>query len=193
MRPASLAFLLLALTACRLEHANSGRPPGPPTVADSLARVEQDSSLDADVQATLRMYFDRVSSRDWRGVRAMFANGAIVTTRAMPQGEKVDDYLKRPPDGTRNTLFSARMLHAHVTGYGNVADAWVIYENRSGQRRDSLSTSRGIAAFHLNRDRGSWRILSLAQEPEDARRPLVPPARRPRRTTARTAAPRSGT
>ena len=203
MRIASTLLVLAALTtACRLEHASTGRPPGPPTAADSLARVEQDSSLNAEVLAALRSYYERLSARDWRGVRSAFAAGGIVTTTLTAQGERADrpvvlsadDFIRRPPEGSRSTIFSTRLLHAHILGYGDLADAWVIYEGRWGQRRDSLRTERGIGAFQLYRDRGTWRIVSLTLEPEDARRVLVPPVRRPaRRATPAGSTPRSGT
>ena len=76
------------------------------------------------------------------------------------------------------------MLHAHVTGYGDLANAWVIYEGHWGERRDSVRTVRGIDAFTLVRDDGEWRIASLVFTPEVPGRPLeVPAPRRPRRAT----------
>ena len=189
----ALLLASLTLAACRLEHASSGRPPGPPTEADSLARVEQDSSLDAQVQAALRAYFDRLSARDWRGVRGQFTAAAIVVTPSFPQGEKVDDYLRKPPEESRGSMYAARLLHVHVTGYGDVADAWAIYETRWGLRRDSLRTQRAIGAFHFSRERGTWRIASLAIAPEQSSRPLSLPPRRPaRKATPAGSGPRSG-
>jgi hypothetical protein len=89
-------------------------------------------------------------------------------------------------------VFAQRMLHVHVTGYGDVADAWVVSEIRSGRSRESAKTTRGIDAFHLMRDGGTWRIASLAVEPELPGRPLVVPPRRPARSaTPGRAAPKS--
>lgn len=182
-----LAALLLMVPACRLDHAESGRPPGPPTVVDSLARVEQDSTLDADVLASLRVYYNRLSARDWRAVRGAFYAGGTVTTRLVPAGERAprvavqsaDDYVKRETEAVgRAPFFAARMLHTHVTGYGDVADAWVIAERRWGKSRDSAQVTRGIDAFHLYRDRGTWRITDLTSAGEQPRRPLTLPPRR---------------
>jgi hypothetical protein len=189
---------LLALAACRLEHAESGRPPGPPTVADSLARIEQDSSLTAEVESALRVYYERFSARDWRGFRAAFWPGATITTKWIPPGERLarvkiqslDEFVRRAPDGPgRMAVFSERMLHAHVTGYGDVADAWVIYEGRWGRTRDSVATVRGIDAFHLYRDQGTWRIVGLTFTPEQSGRPLSLPPRRERRAAPAAAPP----
>ncbi len=199
MRTASrlaAALVLLATQACRLQHAESGRPPGPPTVADSLARVEQDSTLNADVLDALRNYYVRLSARDWRSVRAAFYTGGTVTSRMTPSGEhaprivvqSADDFVKRESEGTaRAANFSVRMLHAHVTGYGDMADAWVISETRMGRGRDTAGT-RGIDAFHLYRDRGAWRITDLTWTGELASRPLVLPPRRTRRVATPAAA-----
>ena len=199
MRTASrlaAALVVLALPACRLQHAESGRPPGPPTVADSLARIEQDSTLDADVLDALRNYYARLSARDWRAVRAAFYAGGTVTTRTTPPGERAprvavqsaDEFVRRETEGTlRVSNFRVRMLHAHVTGYGDVADAWVISETLMGKGRDSAAT-RGIDAFHLYRDRGVWRITDLTWTGELASRPLVLPPRRTRRAATPSAA-----
>jgi hypothetical protein len=75
-------------------------------------------------------------------------------------------------------FFSARMLHAHVTGYGDLADAWVLAERRSGKSRDSAQVTRDIDAFHLYRERGGWRITALSSAAEQPRRPLAAPPRR---------------
>ncbi len=180
------AAACLSVLACRLEQAPSGRLPGPPTVADSLARVEQDSSLTADVQAVLRAFFDRASARDWRAIRGAFWPGATVAAPWTPPGERaerraiqsVDEYVRRTAEGPgRMNVYGERMLHSHVTGYGDVADAWVLYEVRAGRSRDSVKVTRGVNAFHLVRDGSGWRIVSLAVTAELASRPLMIPPR----------------
>jgi hypothetical protein len=170
MRRLALLPLVLAL-ACRIEHSSSGRPPGTPSDADSLPGVEQDSTLRADVEATLREYYRRLGARDWRALRASFWPGGTVTTRGIPPGEHaervwvqtVDEFARRASDGPgKMAVFSERMIGARVAGYGDLADAWVVYEGRSGRTRDSVKTVRGIDAFHLYRNSGEWRIVSLA-------------------------------
>lgn len=182
-----LAALCIVVTACRLDHAESGRPPGPPTVVDSLARIEQDSTLEADVLASLRVFYNRLGARDWRAVRGAFGAGGTVTSRLVPSGERApralvqsaDEYVKRESDAAgRVPFFSARMLHVHVTGYGELAEAWVIAERRAGKSRDSAQVTRDIDAFHLYRERGAWRITALSSAGEQPRRPLAVPSRR---------------
>jgi len=188
MRRLVVLLAALPIAACRIEHAATGRPPGPPTAADSLARVEQDSALRTDVEATLRTYYERLSARDWRAVRRSFWPGGTVTTRGTPPGERrerlwiqtADDFARRGPDGPgKMAVFSERMVHAHITGYGDLADAWVVHEGRWGRKRDSVKTVRGADAFHLYRDDGEWRIVSLTLAPEQPGRRLLPPPRRP--------------
>ena len=194
-------FAPLLVAACRIETAASGRPPGPPTMADSLARVEADSSLRAGVEGALRLYYARFSDRDWRAFRRSFWPGATITTRWTPPGERgqrvwtqtVEEFVRRAPEGPgRMAVFSERMLHAHVTGYGDLASAWVVYEGRWGTSRDSVRTVRGIDAFTVYRDDGVWRITSLAFTPEQPGRTLEVPQPRTRRTatTSRSAAVR---
>jgi len=184
-----MTALLLVATACRIERAESGRPPGPPTPADSLARVEQDSALLAEVDAALRTYYERFSARDWSAFRTSFWPGAVITTRWQPPGERrervwvqtVDEFVRRAPDGPgRMSVFDEHMLHAHITGYGDLADAWVVYEGRWGPTRDAVRTHRGVDAFHLYRDGGEWRITSLTFAPELPGRPLTPSPERVR-------------
>ncbi|MFI5208688.1 MAG: nuclear transport factor 2 family protein [Gemmatimonadales bacterium] len=202
MRRLAILPLVLVL-ACRIEHSSTGRPAGTTSDADSLLGAEQDSSVRADVEAALRTYYQRLSARDWRAVRASFWAGGTITTRWTPPGERqprvwvqtADEFVRREPEGPgRMAVFSERMVHSHVTGYGDLADAWVIYEGRSGRTRDSLKTTRGIAAFHLYRDGDEWRIVSLAFTAEQPSRPLVAPPRRAARRSARSRAtpPRSG-
>lgn len=199
-----LLLAVLPMLACRIEHAASGRPPGPPTEVDSLAQIEQDSSLVAGVQATLRLHYDRYAARDWRGFRRTFWPGATIGLRGTPPGERgervwlqtVDDFARHQGEGPiRPPPIGERVLHMHVSGYGDVADAWVVAERHAVSRRDSLRMVRGIDAFHLVREGTEWRIVSLTFTPEDPAHPLVLPARRPVRraavTTARSAAPKS--
>lgn len=177
-----LILLALALAGCRLEKHASGRPPGPPTAADSLALVEQDSALDAGVQAALRAYYARLSNKDWRGVQRSFVPGAVITWRDAGSGRReavrrqtVEEFVRRAPEGPgRLPVFNERLLHAHVSGYGDLAAAWVVFERRSGSRRDSVRVERGVDAFQLYRDGGDWRIASLASTGEQPGRLLAP-------------------
>lgn len=177
-------MLLLALPACKIERATSGRLPGPPTEADSLARVELDSALSAQVRFALAAYYRRFSSRDWGAFRQGFWPGAVVTTRWTPPGESrprvtiqsVDEFIRRASEGPggRAVIFNERPVHTHVQGYGDLADAWVVYEGRWGRTRDSLTSFRGVDAFHLYRHAGEWRIASLTFTPELPGRPITP-------------------
>ena len=197
MRRLALLPLVLAL-ACRIEHSSSGRPPGPQSDADSLLGVEQDSTLRADVEATLREYYGRLNARDWRALRTSFWPGGTVTSRWLPLGRErvwvqtADEFARSAADGLgKMAVFSKRMIHARIAGYGDLADAWVVYEGRWGETRDSATTTRGVDAFHLYRIGAEWRIVSLTYTTEQAGRPLAPPARRVPATRAARAAPRS--
>ncbi len=184
MRNAPLVGLLLALAGCRIETAASGRPPGPPTQADSLARLEEDSTARTQVDAALRTYYRRFSSRDWRQFRQSFWPGAVISTRWTPPGARgprvdvqaLEEFIRRAPGGPgRLAVFSSSPVQVHVRSYGGLADAWVIYRARSGRTRDSVEVFHGVDAFQLARHDGQWRIVSLTFTRELPRRPLVPP------------------
>jgi len=197
-----LVLALVVTLGCRIEHAASGRPPGEPTAeVDSLAQVEQDSSLVAGVQAALRLHYARYKARDWGAFRRTFWPGATIGGRGTPPGERaervwiqtVDDFVRHQGSGQgRAAAIGERPVHLHVTGYGDMADAWVISERRVSERRDSVRVVRGIDAFHLVRDDTNWRIVSLTATPEDSRHRLVLPTRRATRRSAAVTAPRSG-
>jgi len=198
-------ILFVVVASCRVEHAASGRPPGEATaVVDSLAQVEADSALTAGVQAALRLHYQRYAARDWRAFRRTFWPGATIGQRGTPPGERgerawiqtVDDFARRQAEAqARPSVLGERVLHMHVTGYGDVADAWVIAERRVSVRRDSVRILRGVDAFHLIRDGTEWRIAGLTASPEDPGHRLVTPARRAVRggasTEKRSTAPRS--
>jgi hypothetical protein len=142
------------------------------------------------VESALRAYYERASARDWRAVRGAFLQGATVAAKWTPPGERgerlaiqsVDEFVRREAEGPgRLAFYATRPVHVHVTGYGDVADAWVLRESRAGRARDSLRTTRGVDAFHLFRDRAGWRITSLSVTSELPSRPLAIPRRAVRR------------
>ena len=183
MRTAPLVALL-CVAACSIERAPSGRPPGPPTAADSLARLEADSAAYQQVTAALRVYYQRFSARTWSAFRESFWPGATITTRWRRPGERgprvvvtpLDEFIRQAPNGPdRLAVFSESMVHAQVRSYGDLADAWVVYRARFGERRDSVRVFHGVDAFHLMRHDGQWRIVGLTFTAEQPGRPLVPP------------------
>ena len=113
-----IPLVLVLAWACEIRRADSGRPPGTPSEADSLAVIEQDSALRTEVVQALRTYYARLSERDWRAVRASFWPSGTITTRWTPPGERqqrvwvqtADEYARRAPDGPgRLAVFSERM------------------------------------------------------------------------------------
>lgn len=181
--PAVTLALTLACVGCRVEVAGSGRPPGARTAVDSLAIVEQDSARREEVRRVLRTYYNRFSDRDWREFRQSFWDGATITTKWAPPGERtervvtqtVDAFVRAAPDGPgRLAVFEERAVSMDIHLYGDLAQAWVVYRARFGATRDSVTTHHGIDAFHLMRHRGVYRIVSLSFVNETPDRPLVP-------------------
>jgi len=181
MRTAPLVALAL-LAACTVETSQSGRPPGQPTAADSLARVEEESVARVRVTAALRVYYRDFSRRDWPAFRESFWPGAIITTRWTPPGASapvletvtVEEFVRRAPQGPdRLAVFSESPVHEHIRSYGDLATAWVIYRARFGETVAQVDTLHGVDAFQFMRHDGQWKIMSLAFTAEQPGRPLV--------------------
>jgi hypothetical protein len=179
------AVLALNLAGCRIEVADSGRPPGARTAVDSLAIVEQDSARREEVRRVLRAYYRRFSDRDWREFRQSFWDGATITAKYLPRGERtervvtqtVEAYVRAVPEGPdRLAVFEERPVSMDIHLYGDLAQAWVVYRARIGATRDSVTAHHGIDAFHLMRQRGVYRIVSVSSVTETPDRPLVPAA-----------------
>lgn len=182
------AVLALSLAGCRIEVADSGRPPGARTAVDSLAIVELDSARREEVRRVLRAYYRRLSDRDWREFRQRFWDGATISTKGMAPGERaervvtqtVDAFVRAAPEGPdRLAVFEERPVSMDIHSYGDLAQAWVVYRARFGVSRDSVTVRHGIHAFHLMRQRGVYRIVSVSSVTETPDRPLVPAAAPP--------------
>lgn len=181
MSRAWIVVALAGIAACRIERTASGRPAGPPTVADSISRVEEDSAEVAAVTAVLREYYSRLSARDWRELRRSFWPRGTITTVWSPPGERaervfvqtIDQFIRAAPSGPgRLAVFSEEMLRPRISVYGPLAEAWVVYRARLGTTPDSLTIHHGVDAFQLMRHDGEWRIVSLTFTGEVQGRPL---------------------
>ena len=164
----------LALTACRVERAQSGRPGG------GFA-PEPDSVASAEVYAELRGYYSALTSGDWSLLGTHFWPGATIATIRVPSGDSVrrvttvgvEEFVARA-GRVRAAVFSDEPVRATIVTYGDLADAWVTYRARVGATRDSVVTRHGIDAFHLLRREGRWRIVGLAFQSEVPDVPIAP-------------------
>jgi len=168
------------LGACSVEHAPSGRPGGAVPPADSAAS--------ADVYSALRLYYARMTARDWTVLSQSFWPRATIT--AIMAGPPVAG---RHDPGHVETItveeairqaqvmkdcpvsFAAELTRANVVTYGPLADAWVTYRVACGVARDSVTTHYGIDAIHLIRHGGEWRIAGLTFTHEIPGSPLGRP------------------
>jgi hypothetical protein len=168
LRSARLAVLgLVALCSCRIERAPTGRPGGAPAATDSLASTE--------VVAALRQYYVRMSARQWEPLQRCFWPRASITAilGGAVRTVTIEEAIKTAPaNRTCPVSRSDEIVHATVTAYGPLADAWVTYRARCGVVRDSVTTHYGIDAFHLMKHEGEWRIASLTFTSEVAGQPL---------------------
>jgi hypothetical protein len=177
---AALALLgVLAVASCRVERAPSGRPGG-----SAAASSAADSATSAEVYAALRLYYARLTGRDWKVLAESFWPRATITTIMRPTTDSaervhtiaIEDFVAL---ATRLGIhdcpvsFSDEIAHANVVSYGPLADAWVTYRARCGVTRDSTATHYGMDAFHLMKHRGEWRIAGLAFTMETPDLPLA--------------------
>jgi len=169
--PALIAAAMAVGTgACSIERAPSGRPGG-------AAAPAADSAVSAEVYAALRLYYARLTARDWKVLAQSFWPHATITAimgaapgvhgvgRGVP-GEvetiSVEEAIRRAAV-MRDcpASFVASLTRANVVSYGPLADAWVTYRVTCGVTHDSVTVHYGIDAIHLMRHGGEWRIAGL--------------------------------
>ena len=168
---------VLAVASCRIEHAPLGRP-GEPVAASA-----SDSVASAEVYAALRLFYARLTSRDWKVLAESFWPRATITTIMRPTADSaervhtiaIEEFVVLASrHGIRDcpVSFSDEMARANVVTYGPLADAWVTYRARCGVTRDSTATHYGMDAFHLMKHRGEWRVAGLTFTMEIPDQPL---------------------
>ena len=174
--PLLALIAVLAAASCRVEHAAAGRP-GP-------AAPPQDSVASAEVYAALRLYYARLTSRDWKVLGESFWPRATITTIMRPASASADsvhtiaieDFVARATrQGIRDcpASFSDEIARANVVTYGPLADAWVVYRAHCGVRPDSVAIHYGMDAFHLMKHQGEWRVAGPTFTMETPEQPLA--------------------
>lgn len=128
------------------------------------------NSLREQVTHELARYYADLSARDWEAFADHFWPGATLITTWTPPGEAaprveattVPEFVRRAPLGPDSKpIFEERMLDVAVTGYANLAQAWIRYEARFGAPDDVVEW-RGVDAATLMKHDGRWRIVSLS-------------------------------
>ncbi len=126
--------------------------------------------------------FDGGSECDWEGMADVFMPGAVlvlpVANPAIRQTQDVEtfqaafkDFIATSPAKTRG--FNENIVHKTIVEYGAVAHAYVVYESRF--EADSKQVlARGVDSIQLCKNKGLWRIASVASERETKKRPLLP-------------------
>jgi len=166
----------LSAGACRIERAPSGRP--------GAAAAAADSAASAEVYAALRLYYARLTARDWRVLAQSFWPRATITTIMREAGAPADSVSVYPieefvalaikhgiPDCPAS--FSDEIARANVVTYGPLADAWVTYRAHCGVTHDSVTIHYGMDAFHLMKLGGEWRVAGLTFTMETPDQPLA--------------------
>lgn len=125
---------------------------------------------DAAVRAAVVRYYERLSDRDWEGLRASFWPDASFTSVWQPPGERVERvvmtsieaFIARGPEGPGSrSVFEERPLAIEVLAAQGVAVAWVRYAARFGDPGE-VACWTGTDAITLLRHDGAWRIASIA-------------------------------
>jgi len=184
VRLRALVGVAALLGACSIERAPSGRPGG-------AVAAPADSVASAEVYAALRLYYARLTARDWKVLALSFWPRATITAimGAVPLSAgsgvlepghvetiTVEEAIRQAVVMKEcSTSFAAELTRANVVTYGPLADAWVTYRVHCGVTRDSVTTHYGIDAVHLMRHAGEWRIAGLTFTHELPGTPLSRP------------------
>lgn len=129
-----------------------------------------DEAEEAAVRDAVVRYYDRLSARDWDGLRASFWPDASLSTVWQPPGESsprvvmtpIGEFIALAPEGPDSrSIFEERPLEVDVRAVAGVATAWVRYAARFGDPGD-VTCWTGTDAITLLRHDGAWRIASLA-------------------------------
>lgn len=157
LRSVALVAVVLA-AACRIEDRT---PTG--------SRRDEDA-----IRSVLATYYKSLSSRDWSGSRALFADSATILLRhAAPDSawrefrgaDAYHRYLARTYAGDRNSAIAVRMFRLDTRQQGDLATAWVITRRRplAGEGREEVGTADNLL---LRRQDGVWRIMTFASTPD---------------------------
>jgi Putative lumazine-binding len=175
--PRLTLLCVLAAASCRIERAPAGRP-GPASVTTAT-----DSVASAEVYSALRLYYARLTSRDWTVLAQSFWPRATITTIMQPAADSaervhtiaIEEFVAlATKHGIRDcpATFTDEIARANIVTYGPLADAWVTYRAHCGVTRDSVAVHYGMDAFHLMRHSGEWRVTGLTFTMETADQPL---------------------
>jgi len=183
VRRALCLTALILVGACSIERAPAGRP-------GAAIVLPADSAASPEVYAALRLYYTRVTARDWAALATSFWPRASITAimgagGGTPAGPSepgqvetiaIEQAIKRAAAMHDCPVrHSTEMIRANVVTYGPLADAWVVYRYECGVTRDSSTTHLGVDAFHLMKHGGEWRIAGLTFTHEIADAPLSRP------------------
>ncbi|MCP5021328.1 MAG: hypothetical protein GY930_06090 [bacterium] len=122
------------------------------------------------------------SECDWEGMAEAFMPGAILVlptaNEAVRQTQDLisfragfKDFVANSPAKERG--FHEKIMHKTIVEYGAVAHAYVVYESRFEADSEKV-LARGVDSIQLCKNKGLWRIASVASERETSKRPLLP-------------------
>jgi hypothetical protein len=146
---------MLAVSGCRIED----RTP-------SGSRRDEDN-----IQHLLTGYAQRLSQRDWAGLRSLFWQDGTYAGPVAP-GAPTDYHQAVPIDAAIRTLdhwlrgvepqnFDVRVLRTDLRQEGDLAAAWLFTHRRSPSGPSSVEID-WIEHVVLRRIDGDWRILSVS-------------------------------
>ncbi len=122
------------------------------------------------------------SECDWEGMADVFMPGAVLVlptaNEAVRQTQDVETFqtsfkgfIANSPAKERG--FHEKIVHKTIVEYGAVAHAYVVYESRFEADSEKV-LARGVDSIQLCKNKGLWRIASVASERETKKRPLLP-------------------
>ena len=147
---------------------------GPDVVAP--AAQGDDFEIRATVVAAYNVISGPAGRRDWKRFTALFAPGGIIV--AAPVGVDAKEAVLTPEQ--YEALWTPRLnetglfqwpVATRVVRYGDVAQAWSVYEERRASN-DPKPVARGVKSFQFVRIGESWKVQSIVTQVEDPSHPI---------------------
>lgn len=166
-RAVALTLALLAAASC------ATAPPPAPAAATS----GDDFAIESTILAVYNVISGPAGRRDWDRFDALFAPGARLIATRMKNGalETVVMTPKEYADHAKTYFdqhgFFERPINNRIERFADIAHVFSTYESRNASA-DEKPFARGINSFQLVRSGGSWKVLTIFWQEEDAAHPI---------------------
>jgi hypothetical protein len=141
--------------------------------------TEPSTNEELEVRATVIALYNVLSGpagrRDWNRFAALFAPGGVIVTAPVADGKQTTMTPKEFETAAMPRLNETGSFEwpvaIHIQRYGDIAQAWSVYEERRASN-DAKRAGRGLSAFQLVRIGDEWKVQSVLMQLEDPAHPI---------------------